>query len=104
MTEAGCVEYGLRFFATIRFPNFFHMQQRQHHSFGVAQGNLALSGRERFREIFGHAKSNGNGPENTAHKAHLIAHTFVVGLGHESSQRRETPVEEQLKIAELPRP
>ena len=79
------------------------MQERQHHSLGIAEGDLALSGRERFREIFGHVKSNGNAPENTAGKAHLNANTLVVGPGHESSQRGESSVEEQLQIAELSR-
>src|SRR6266436_2887899 len=100
MTKTGGVEYGLRFLATIRFPNFFHMQQRKHYSFGIAQGDLALCRRKRFRQIFGHIQSDGDWPENTAREAHLIANTLVVGLGHEASQRRKPSIEEKLEIAE----
>src|SRR4029077_20342290 len=65
MGGTGGIEYRLRFLTAIRFPHFFHVQQGQHHSFGIPKSNFAASSSERFREILAYIKRNWNGPKNT---------------------------------------
>ena len=65
VNDAGSIEYCLRFLAAIGFPHFFHVQQRQHHAFGIPESNFAAPSAQRFREVLVYIKRNRNGPENS---------------------------------------
>ena len=93
--------FGLRFL--VRLPDFFNVQNGEHHALSIAQRNRAASRLQRLGEVFGYVQRDRHRPQHTICQAHVVAHAFVIGARHESAQRREAAAHQQLQIANLPR-
>jgi len=52
MLHARSFEDGFRFGRPVRLPDFYHMQNRQHDTFGIAQRHVAAAGSELLRELW----------------------------------------------------
>ncbi len=86
VSRAGAVEYGFGFRGAVGLPNVFYREHRQHHAFGIAQGDLAAAGFQGLGKGFGDVERDGHGPEHAAFQPHVVAYAFVVGPRHESMQ------------------
>ena len=85
----------------VGLPDFFDVQHREHHAFGIAQRNFAAAGRQLLGKFFGHIERDRHRPENSAGQAHVVTDAFVVGFRHKAAQRREASAHEQFQIANL---
>jgi hypothetical protein len=59
MSLAGAVKNRFGFGGAVGLPDFFDVQHRKHHAFGVAQSDLAAAGRELLGKIFGDIERDG---------------------------------------------
>src|SRR5260221_7390499 len=78
--HAGAVEDGLAFGLAVRLPDVLDMENRDHHAFGIAQGDLAAAGFERFGEGLRDIEGDRHWPKNTAGELHVAAYALVVGF------------------------
>src|SRR6266849_10960807 len=93
MTRVGSAVDSLRLCSSMRFPDFVHVQRREHHAFGIAKsdgGSCSNGSCSLIRNI----EDNGNRPDLPIGQPHSAGGTFVIGTRHESAKRREATVQE----------
>src|SRR6266849_529284 len=81
MRLAGAVEDRFGLSLTVRLPDVLHMQYGEHYPFRVTESNFTAAGGQFFGEIFGHVKSDRNGPENADGQAREWALSSVARSG-----------------------
>ncbi|HTP62195.1 MAG TPA: hypothetical protein VMJ14_08935 [Burkholderiales bacterium] len=79
-------------------PDIGYLHDRERRALGIPQRESS-SWRESGGGGFAQIERYRDRPERSAGKAHIAYDTVVIGSAHESFQRREPAVEEQLEIA-----
>ena len=96
------IEYRLGLGFAVRLPNFVHMKNCQHHTFGIAQRDLGATRLESLGKVFGYVEGDRHGPKDSAGQPHFVTDAVVIGARHESTQWRKASAHQQFKIAKLP--
>ena len=95
-------EDALRFTLKVGPPDVFGVQDGEGRSTVVKQGEPGAL-LDAVRHILGYVEGDGDRPQGAGFEAHGFENAVVVVSVQESTQRRETAVQEQFEIAQLAR-
>ena len=79
------------------------MKNCQHHTFGIAQRDLAAAGLELLGKLFGDIQGDRYWPKCFVGEPHVVADTLVIWARHKPPQRRKTATDDKFQVAELAR-
>src|SRR5690349_12385299 len=92
MHHARRLEDRLGFGLPIGLPDILDMEDRDHHAFSIAQGDLRASRFQRFGESLSNIERDWHWPEGAVGQVHIFTNTLVIGLVHEARERREAAI------------
>src|SRR5947207_2845534 len=77
------------------------MKYCQHHTFGIAQRNLAAAGLKFLGKVFWDVQGDRHWPKYPASQPHFVTDAVVIGARHETTQWRKATAHQQFKITKL---